>query len=184
MDAAAHAARLADSLGPGNGAAPKDPRGAAAERRSQDGEGLWGRMPDQAPLDDRPCKARRHSLSSSPTKPETLLSGGGRQEHAPGQNRALFSASSAQGGGAGAPAAGEQGSESGAGCAQAGVQGGGAAGFVVAQPQQQGSPQTKQQRRRWVLAEVDRRLFGRILLSLDTMPHHLPDSYLSALQQL
>ncbi len=39
-------------------------------------------------------------------------------------------------------------------------------------------------KRRPVLAQVDRRLFGRILFSFDTMPHHLPDTYLTALQEL
>lgn len=42
----------------------------------------------------------------------------------------------------------------------------------------------KADKRRPVLAQVDRRLFGRILFSFDTMPHHLPDTYLTALQEL
>ncbi len=42
----------------------------------------------------------------------------------------------------------------------------------------------RRDKRRPVLAQVDRRLFGRILFSFDTMPHHLPDTYLTALQEL
>lgn len=42
----------------------------------------------------------------------------------------------------------------------------------------------RRDKRRPVLAQVDRRLFERILFSFDTMPHHLPDTYLSALQEL
>ena len=42
----------------------------------------------------------------------------------------------------------------------------------------------RREKRRPVLAQVDRRLFERILFSFDTMPHHLPDTYLTALQEL
>lgn len=34
------------------------------------------------------------------------------------------------------------------------------------------------------VAEVDRRVFARILLTYEMLNHHLPDSYLEALQQL
>ncbi len=43
---------------------------------------------------------------------------------------------------------------------------------------------SRDERRRPAVALVDRQLFERILLSFDTMPHHLPDTYLSAVQQL
>ena len=43
---------------------------------------------------------------------------------------------------------------------------------------------SRDERRRPAVALVDRRLFERILFSFDTMPHHLPDTYLSAVQQL
>ncbi|BDA50637.1 probable Sn1-specific diacylglycerol lipase alpha at N-terminal half [Coccomyxa sp. Obi] len=42
----------------------------------------------------------------------------------------------------------------------------------------------RRDKRRPVLAQVDRRQFGRILFSFDTMPDHLPDTYLTALQEL
>lgn len=35
-----------------------------------------------------------------------------------------------------------------------------------------------------VVAEVDRRVFARILLTAEMLQHHLPDAYLEALQQL
>lgn len=35
-----------------------------------------------------------------------------------------------------------------------------------------------------MVAEVDRRVFARILLTYEMLNHHLPDSYLDALQQL
>ena len=43
---------------------------------------------------------------------------------------------------------------------------------------------SRDERRRPAVALVDRQLFERILFSFDTMPHHLPDTYLSAVQQL
>ena len=46
------------------------------------------------------------------------------------------------------------------------------------------SEESRDERRRPAVALVDRRLFERILFSFDTMPHHLPDTYLSAVQQL
>lgn len=42
----------------------------------------------------------------------------------------------------------------------------------------------RSEQQRPVVAKVDRRVFERILFSFDTMPHHLPDTYLAALQQL
>jgi hypothetical protein len=47
-----------------------------------------------------------------------------------------------------------------------------------------GGPAARPEWQRPIAAEVDRRLFARILFSFDTMPHHLPDTYLAALQQL
>lgn len=169
MDTAAHAARLADHLGPGNESSAQ-PRAAPAH---DNGEGFLWAEPVQ---DDRPAKARRHSLSSSPTKPEHMLLAGRALGGAPNQAAvppSLLAQGSASG--AGAPAA-----EQGPG-ARAGVHG---AGLAAPAGAQHGQQRPGAQRRLWVVAEVDRRLFGRILLSLDTMPHHLPDSYLSALQQL
>ncbi len=43
---------------------------------------------------------------------------------------------------------------------------------------------SRDEKRRPTVALVDRQLFERILFSFDTMPHHLPDTYLSAVQQL
>lgn len=43
---------------------------------------------------------------------------------------------------------------------------------------------SRDERKRPTVALVDRALFERILFSFDTMPHHLPDTYLSAVQQL
>lgn len=47
-----------------------------------------------------------------------------------------------------------------------------------------GAEGSKAEKRRPVLAAVGRQQFERILLSFDTMPHHLPDTYLTALQEL
>ena len=46
------------------------------------------------------------------------------------------------------------------------------------------SEASRDEKRRPTVALVDRQLFERILFSFDTMPHHLPDTYLSAVQQL
>ena len=53
-------------------------------------------------------------------------------------------------------------------------------------PREQGvaSEASRDERQRPTVALVDRQLFERILFSFDTMPHHLPDTYLSAVQQL
>ena len=181
---AEEAGRRADQLGPG----PPAASGAAhamAERmqppsppQQQDG------VPDQAL--SRPAKARRHSLGSSPTKPELLMANGGGGSAAAAHHDAMMTDETAHmshlstnGGGAQQP----QGSREGTASETSSVAGSDDYWFDRGWFGSQTTLDRAEQRRP-VLAKVDRRLFGRILLSLETMPHHLPDTYLTALQQL
>ena len=175
--AAEEAGRQADQLGPGPPAASGTAEATAEHMQPPPPP----REPDQAL--SRPTKARRHSLDSSPTKPEYLVANGGGSAAA-ARHDAMMTDQTAHMSHLSTNGAAEQaqGSREGTASETSSV----AAsddwfdrGWFGAQP-----PLEKPEQRRPVLANVDRRLFGRILLSLETMPHHLPDSYLTALQQL
>jgi hypothetical protein len=170
--AAAEAGRLADRLGPG---APASSGKAAADaaRMQPAPQQQQQQQRQQAPdlAFSRPAKACRHSLGSSPTKPE-LLGNGLHDSQMPDQ-AAHVSSSNGTG-----DAPGQEGAASETSSVAASEELYERAWFGAT------PGQVRAEARRPILAQVDRQLFGRILLSLETMPHHLPDTYLTALQLL